>query len=279
MRLLGNIRSFSSSVILAALLLLLGSAASLQAGPFVMTQTPSIAPNAYMSPSWSSYSFNALVALQAGLTTWGAPGADQYNAVTSGVVLPGDVVVSSFNSWRGVAPGVYAGEYGNRLQFGLYITGNGDTFRLSNLWFGMTSTPDNFFQFTGGWGTGDPYTAYSAYTMGIWWGPDNTKGGGDDVIYTSGAASQLINELIYVGVGNSIDATFEPGATDQAKLNSAMGYVWGMGITNRYCLYSDSEEELVCSDSHVDVVPEPATGLLLLAGFGALVAFCRWRRR
>jgi len=272
-------RSLVFSVLFVALFL--AAAPCLQAGPYThtMIQTPSIAPNAYLSPSWTTYYGNAISAIPSGATTWGASGPGQYNAVTSGWVLPGDVVVSSFNSWRGLAPGAYAGEFGNRLHFGLLLDGNGQVFRLSNLWFGMSSTPDNFFQYTGGRGTADPYLTYNPYTVGIYYGPDGLPGGGDDVIYTSGPATNLVHRLIYAGVGNSIDATFEPGATDQAKLNSAMAYVSGMGITNRYCLYDDNGDELVCSDSHIDIVPEPATGLLLLAGLGGLVAIRRFRRR
>lgn len=261
--------------------LLFAAAPCLQAGPYThtMIQTPSIAPNAYLSPSWTTYYTNAIAAIQAGATTWGAPGPGQYNAVTSGWVLPGDVVVSSFNSWRGVAPGAYAGEFGNRLHFGLLLLGNGQMFRLSNLWFGMSSTPDNFFQFTGGRGTADPFTSYNPWTVGIDYGPDGVPGGGDDTVYTSGAATQLVHALFYVGVGNSIDATSEPGATPQDQLNSAMNYVSGMGITNRYCLYDDIGDELVCSDSHIDIVPEPAPALLMLAGLGGLAAVRRFRRR
>jgi len=274
MRRFGNIRSCAFGALLVALLF--GSAFSLQAGPITMTQVPSIAPNVYGSPSWNTYVTNALTALQTGATTQGAAGASQYNAVTGGTVSPGDVVVSGFQSWRGVAPGPYAGELGNRLDFGLKILGNGEVFRLSWLVNNMNSSDAaNLFNNDGG------FSSYNAYTVGRYYGDDKIRGTGDDVIYTAGGGNAWVNELLYVGVGNAIVA--DTGADNAAKLSNAMAYVAGMSVTNQYCLYDDIGDQLVCSDSQVnvagEVIPEPATGLLLLAGVGALVAIRRFKRR
>ncbi|MFN8219808.1 MAG: Ig-like domain-containing protein [Fimbriimonadales bacterium] len=183
------------------------------------------APNAFGSSNWGPYRDNAMNSLENGLGDIGdrTVTPDAYQQVTN---IPWrDVVVSGFVSWRGVAGTTvpFNAEYGNRLHFGLRVLGNGTRFSLSQLDFDVSSDdPTNSLGFTGSF---DGTDNYSASRKGIDYGADRVKGGVDDTIITSGPATQEVDELIYVGVGNALDATFEPGLTDQDKLNSVRCFV------------------------------------------------------
>lgn len=63
----------------------------------------SSAPNAFGSPSWAGYVVNALQALENNLSTNGNRATDPtgYERAPS-QIPPGEIAVSSFNSWRGV---------------------------------------------------------------------------------------------------------------------------------------------------------------------------------
>ncbi len=234
----------------------------------------SSAPNVFGSPSWGGYLANALNSLENGLGNIGDRNTDPTAYEIAGAtVAPGDFMVSSFNSWRGdVNPtGAFANEYGNRMHFGLHAVGDGTTrFALENISFSLTSSDDaNALGFAGNFvGLG-----YSSTRYGIDWGADRVKGGGDDIIYTSGNGSTLVDEIVYVGIGNA----FWPGGGDpdpsnpvggaQAAMDDAIAYVLAnapFSITGTYSIFGDTGSDTVT------VIPAPGTAALLVGGAGLL---------
>ncbi len=254
-----------------------------QASNITLDIFASSAPNVFGSPSWNAYAANALNSLNNGLGTTGnrnlSPTAYE---VLNGTFAPGDVMVTSFNSWRGVAnpPLPFAGEYGNRIHFGLHAYGNGQLdsqFRLNTLTFYINSS-DTLLNWSGNF-VGYDFNGTTSY--GINWGADRVKGGiGDTIITGAGSGSVLIDELVYVGVGNA----YWP--QDIAQMADTTAYIYDeeLSITGGYCVYDAANQNGFCQSRTVDVqvapvsgsVPEPATLTLLGAG---LLALGRFRRK
>src|SRR5665647_232818 len=69
-----------------------------------------LAPNAFGSPSYGQAAINAGQAMYQGVTTYGAAGPTQFNAVSN--VTAAQAIVTDFPSWMGVAnpSGAYANE-------------------------------------------------------------------------------------------------------------------------------------------------------------------------
>ena len=244
------------------------------------TVRPSSAPNAFGSPSWATYAANALNSLGNGLGNIGDRNTDPTAYEIAGAYIePGDVTVSGFSSWRGVAgpASPFTAEYGNRMHFGLSIVGGGTNpqFRLNDLAFNMASGDSaNSLVFSGNFaGLG-----YNANRYGVDFGADRVLGGGDDIVYTAGNGMSLVDKIVYVGVGNAFDATFEPG-TDQDKIDSVASYINSegpFGIACTYTLYSPNGDELGGSGAMV-IVPSPGLASLALAA-GTIGLTTRRRR-
>lgn len=229
----------------------------------------SSAPNFYGSPSWAGYLGNALSSLENGLGTTGdrttSPTAYE---VAGPIIQPGDIMVTSFNSWMGVAGPLavpFNNESGNRMHFGLHAYGDGTAqFTLNDLTFAIHSSDSgDSLVFTGDF----IGLNYSTTRFGVNWGADRVKGGGDDTYYTSGNGVTLVDELVYVGVGN---AWWPGGDTpDQAAMDDAASWMRGnapLTITGSYAILGNTGSDTVT------VVPEPTTmiaGALLLLPFGA----------
>ncbi|MEL6104446.1 MAG: hypothetical protein AAFU85_00355 [Planctomycetota bacterium] len=236
----------------------------------VMDVYASPAPNFSGSPSWSGYLANALNSLENDLGNIGDRNLDPtaYEILPDGSGIGAEeIIVSSFNSWRGVAnpSSPFDGELGNRIHFGVHIVGDGSMrFRLEDLAFEMSSSDtDNLLGFSGNFAG----SSYSGTRIGIDYGADMMKGGGDDTIINSGAATQFVDELVYVGVGNAFDASPFTGS-DQDRINQVLAQIQSetkFDFTGAYSL-SDSTGSsiLAAASTTITVIPEPTAFFALM---------------
>ncbi|CAG0950040.1 hypothetical protein PHYC_00149 [Phycisphaerales bacterium] len=259
------------------------AAGTVAQGAITIVVKPSSAPNAFGSPSWGGYAANALSGLQSGAASVGDRNTDPTGYATfanGSFIAPGDVMVTSFPSWRGAANPLapFSSELGNRMHFGLHASGDGTTlFTLNDVGFNMSSSDDdNALGFVGNLAG----TTYNGTTrIGVNWGANRAPGGGDDIVYNSGeAGTLLIDELFYVGVGNA----FWPGASDPDPSNPVLGrqgalddtaawfaQEYPFSVTTVYTIFGDS------GTGSVSVTPAP--GGLALLGLGGLVVSRRRR--
>jgi hypothetical protein len=230
---------------------------------------PSVAPNAYGSPSYPGYVSNAVYALENGLSSYGTPGTPQYYQQVSSIA-PSQMIVTGFPSWLGQAdPGTvfgapFANELGNRPLFGLVINGNGTQISIDKLSFsGSSNDPGNLLGF--GWGTGS-YN-YSSNYVGI------IFGSGGPTFITSGPNTQLVDEIVGRGSGNAFD-TYCPGCTiaqQQAAIDALASNFAGMtAFTGTYTLADSDGGVLASGSGSFDVAPEPASFVLVGAAMLAL---------
>ncbi len=278
-----RLRGCNLRLMLIRLVVFLGVFATASyASPITMTVHPSIAPNVFDSPSWLGYLANAMNSLEHNLGNIGSQATDPtaYEIMTS--FDPRNIISSVFPSWKAQAypASPFNLEYGNRIHWGLHLVGDGTKqFELANLWNhmfsndpGSTFTPpvEGFFD----------TSSYGPDKIGISYGVDRIRGTGDDIIYTSGNPHILVDELIYVGVGNSYWATSTGSPTEQqADLDAIVAYMNSFPnfmVGNTYCLYeNDHETAIICGNN----VPEPASALLLAAGLLTLLGARRLKKR
>lgn len=268
---------------------LIGSAS---AAPIINVYASS-APNAFGSPSWGTYAGNALHALENGLSSYGGSRDTSPTAYErlGNTFTPGDAMVTSFKSWRGEAnpTAPFANELGNRLHFGLHILGNGTRFTLQDLTFDISSSDVANSSGFGGQGSlgyagdflGLDLNCTTRY--GIDWGGDG-KGGGNDVkVCGAGTGDDLIDELVYVGVGNALWPTVPgDGATEQEALDNVAALFYDepiASVTGTYRLTVDGQEYSGSDTVRLVQVPEPATLAIAIPGLVAVGAWTRRRRR
>ena len=239
---------------------------------------PSSAPNASGSPSWAGYAANALNSLQNNLGNIGSRATDPTAYEIAGpIVQPSDFLVTSFNSWQGVAGPLaapFASESGNRMHFGLHAYG-ATQFDLADVTFSISSSdPANSLSYVDDL-SGCNFNGITR--IGVNWGPDGIKGTSDDIIYTAGNVGNdhtLVNELFYVGAGNA----FWPGGDSpdpanpvggaQAAIDDSTSYIMGntpFTVTGSYSILGNTE------NATVTVVPEPSTISLLAFALGGLM--------
>lgn len=252
---------------------------------------PSLAPNFFGAPSYTGWETNSLAAIEAG--TVGSFDPINQSAPTDPTQYTGQItqmlawqnVATNFNAWYGVAAPNALGplltmELGNRLTFGVRIVGdsaqfgNGGQIRLRDLSFVISSSDGaNTFGFSGDWDT-DPFCASPGacdYGTNIYGIRRNANGTVASYV-TSGSQDQLVDEIIYIGVGNALEAlNTDPGPTNQDRIFAAAGTVSApYSITGSYSLSGMTGAATVNV-----VVPEPGTwGLTIAAG---LVVFLRRR--
>jgi hypothetical protein len=244
-----------------------GLGLSTAAGAATIQVIPSVAPNAFGSPSWAQYQQNAVDAIAGGSTSFGT-GAAQYVGLPNGAQLNvKDIVATGFESWRGVAaPNTpqYSGELGNRLHFGVKIDGQGAQFSISQLSFvASSSDANNTLGFAYNAGDYD----YSAGWVGHLKGGDNTLWTGDDVLITSGVNTQLVDGIASRGSGNAwpIYST-DPGTTNQDKIDNVFS-TWGLQPNSDIFFTGTYSLGAASGAATLDLVPEPASlGLIGLAG-------------
>jgi hypothetical protein len=253
-----------------------------------ITVTPSLAPNAFGSPSYSGYVSNAIGALETGATSAGDPNSPTYyQAIANGASIDANqIIVSGFPSWLGQAdPGTafgpaYANELGNRLLFGLSITSNsGQTFSISELSFAATSSDAGNSL---GFGFGQGSYNYSSDYVGVIYGAGGAADTSDYTYVTSGSNTQPVNAIYGRGSGNAYDVyETDPGATDQDKLNNAMAAIPGSTFTGTYSIEGFTGSGSVNIDSvnpNASPTPEPSTFVMAATAGLAGLAYS-WRRR
>lgn len=240
---------------------------------------PSVAPNAFGSPSYNDYVTNAIFALENGLSSYGLPGTPAYYQQVSNITT-NQMIVTGFPSWLGQAdPGTvfgapYANELGNRPLFGLVVNGNGTQISIGGLGFSAFSNdPGNLLGF--GFGTGG-YNYNSNYVGVIF-------GSGGPTFVTSGPNTQLVDQIIGRGSGNA-DAAYCPGCTvaqQQAAIDALAADFAGMTqFSGTYTLTAPGGGVLATGGGtfNVSTTPEPAT--LPLLGIGVLgIVVSRIRRK
>lgn len=256
---------------LSAATLLLGMVTS--AGAITIDVTPWVAPNAYGSPSYDAAVANAVYALYHNLNSYGAAGPEQFNAQSN--VTASEVIVTGFNSWRGVAaPGApYQFELGNRMHFGLLINGQGSQFSISQLSFATTSS-DPLNGLAWNWDLGS--YQYGAGYQGILKGQDGLLFTGDDIFITNGSNTQLVDGLVGRGSGNSYDA-YCPGCTvaqQQAAIDAAAAGP-GYTFTGVYTLGEVTGDDTF----HISAVPETSTWVMMILGFAGMGVMAQRRAR
>ncbi|HLK68505.1 MAG TPA: hypothetical protein VKU19_33965 [Bryobacteraceae bacterium] len=221
---------------------------------------PSVAPNAYGSPSYADYVNNAVTALENGQTSAGIPATPSYYQQQSTIGID-QMIVTNFPSWLAQAdPGTvfgsaFANELGNRPLFGVIINGDGQKISIDQLTFTASSNdPGNLLGFTFGAGSYN----YSSNYVGIINGP------GGPTYITSGPNTQLVDEIVGRGSGNA-EAALCTSCTipqEQAAIQAAQfGFAGMTQFTGTY-MYGDG---LATGSGSFEVAPEPGTALLLLA--------------
>ncbi|MEI6346014.1 MAG: hypothetical protein WCO79_02165 [bacterium] len=191
----------------------------------VIQVVPASGP-ALASPNSYAWRTNAARYLETGLLPAGNRTNDPsiYSPNTNGMLVPGENVQSSTTPlWLDVmnptAPNL-AGERGNITYFGVKIRSQ-QAFRLADLRFVSRSTDtfqgiaQNSLGFTQAFTT----NAYSLNTIGIYWGADGIKGTADDVRVIDAPATQLVNELYFVGAASYYVAN------TQAALDNVKAYI------------------------------------------------------
>jgi len=246
----------------AAMAVILLMASSTLAASITLDVRASSAPNAFGSPSWAGYLANGMASLATGAGDIGDRETDPaaYHILGS-TYEPGDVMVTSFPSWRGEAypAAPFSAERGNRLHFGLAAFGDGVTqFTLADVGYSMTST-DSALDFAG---TLAGTTFNGTTRIGVLYGGDGMLGGGDDVLVNSGEGdATLVDALFYIGVGNAYwpgGGPVPPG-TEQAEIDSVIAYILQneIEITGGYTILGNT------ASVSLTPVPEPSTFALV----------------
>ena len=257
--------------------LILG-ASILLAGPARADITTNVfahsAPNEFGSPSWPGFLDMAMPAIDNGSGSSGDRNTDPtaYVEFAPGqFISPIQLIESDFLSWLGVAnpSAPFELEMGNRLHFGVNIfSDDGTQFRLGDLSFEMSSSDSGNAL---GLSVDFANSTYSSSRIGIDYGADHTRGGGDDTVYMSGeSAAMMVNELIYVGVGNGFDASSNDPLTDQEKLDQTIEDILDgirsegpIDVFGVYFLTDPGGAPLSGGGSFVTLVPEPGAFTLL----------------
>jgi hypothetical protein len=201
-----------------------------------------------------------------------------------------DVIpTSDFNSWRGFASpqAPFANELGNLLYSPIDIVDRGAKLSLSQVVFtGVSSdNPNNPAGSLLGSVLDLKNFSYNSGRVGIIHNPDGTT-----TLVTSGSSDQLVDEIVYRGVG-SYDVDLQvagSGKTGQQLLDAEVGVfarAMPLSFSANYTVYKDNVSRdpgsiLASSTATIsaNAIPEPSC--LALAAVGGLAFLgAAWRRR
>lgn len=181
------------------------------------------APNVLRSPNagtWKNAAANWLENKTGTGNSATNPAAFSVSSVISAsdlMVVPSD---SQTHLWHGeLNPSgtLTAGEFGNRLWFGFSVKST-LPFRMSNIRCTIVCTDSRFNNSE----MLSPYV-YNSFTVGVSYGPNGVKGGGDDTRPGNGAsATTLVNELYYGG-GILVGAYGVRNTNDIAAIETYVG--------------------------------------------------------
>ncbi|MEZ6118016.1 MAG: VPLPA-CTERM sorting domain-containing protein [Pirellulaceae bacterium] len=247
---------------------------------------PAYAPVGPNSPSWNGYVSNALLGIRSGGVPTGAgPDRDAdptfYQPLAlNALVDPSEMIYTPFNSWRATATpnasftgnSAVSSEFGNRIHFGLHVVSEpGSEFALNDLTWALDSNDSDDYFDQGGSFAG---ATYSSTRLGINYGTDGIADTADDIIYDSGeAGTSLINELVYVGVGDGFYSFNSAAASDQDDINQTLAQIFGadcdgcnVDFDATYTL-PNPMGGTASGTGGIDIfVPEPASAVMVLCG-------------
>lgn len=237
---------------------------------------PTLAPDAYFSPSFSDWQANTMSALITGRTHSGDSSSPTYYGVIASAPASW-AVVTGFPSWNGFAdPGTqfgdaYAEEYGRRITFGVVVEGDGtEQFSISELSFSATS--DDLGHLLTIDYTAGSYGYSSAY-RGLSYGADRIRGTADDVWIKDGPSTQLVDAIFGRGSGISFTAYCSGPCTidEQQAAIAAVGY-GPYTVTGQYSIAGVSGAATFTAQP----VPEPGSTTFALVAL-AMVSIYRLR--
>ncbi len=276
----------------AVLILVFGVTAA-QAELIKFDVIPAFAPQGPQSPSWNGYVLNAIGGIQSEVNVGDRNVNPKAYERVMGPIPPEELMYTDFNSWRGDAaptplPAGFGGESGNRFHFGLHIVAaDGTQFALNDLSWALDSDDSTDYFDNSGIFAGATYTATR---VGIDYGADGQQGGSgpdaDTILNAGQAGTTMVNELIYVGVGDGFYAS-EPGMlTDQEQIDITVADLLAgcsdptgcfVDVTATYTLAGDNPG-MGTGNLTIFLVPEPSSVLLALLGLVAVAAQSRRRR-
>ncbi|MDG2381050.1 MAG: hypothetical protein P8N76_05210 [Pirellulaceae bacterium] len=252
--------------------------------------TPAFAPKGPESPKWSNYVLNAIAGVQSKTNIGNRETSASAYEVIDRRIRPEEIIYTPFHSWRATAnPNPeftvpFLGEFGNRFHFGLHLVGSADRqFALNDInWQLESDDVGGYFNQSGSLAG----ATYSATRVGIDWGPDGMRGGGDDGILSGGQpGTDLVNEFIYVGIGDGFYSSEPTAMTDQDDINITLADIYDgcadpngclVEVTGTYSLPgSEVGGRIESSGSFIIEIPEPSSAFLALIGLICLNAVRR----
>ncbi|MCP4189931.1 MAG: PEP-CTERM sorting domain-containing protein [Planctomycetaceae bacterium] len=280
-------------LLLCACAVTLSLASQADAALMTFDVTPAFAPKGPESPNWSNYVLNAIAGVQSKTNIGNRDTSAAAYEVIDRRIRPEEIIYTPFHSWRATADPnpeftvPFLGEFGNRFHFGLHIVGSSDRqFALSDIdWRLESDDVGGYFNQSGSLAG----AAYSATRVGIDWGPDGVRGGGDDVILSGGQpGTDLVNEFIYVGIGDGFYSSEPTALTDQDDINITLADIYDGCADPKGCLvevtatYSlpgeDGGRRIDSSGSFIIEIPEPSSAILVIIGLVGLGGVRRhWR--